>query len=84
MIEQGSGRTLDFSEAGVLFQPFRLVGILPAGLDVELWLDWPARLNGKSVVAVTISGRTVRSSADGIAVKISRCDVRANPGRPAS
>jgi hypothetical protein len=84
VLERGSGRTRDFSEGGVFFQPFRLSGILPPGVDAELFLDWPARLNGEAVVTVTISGRIVRSSADGIAVQISRCDVRANRGRSAN
>ena len=78
VLQEGSGKTRDFSEGGVFFEPLQPAGVLPAGSEVELCLDWPTRINGKAAVAVAIKGRIVRSSAEGIAVKISRCDVRAH------
>ena len=77
VLQEGSGKTRDFSDGGVFFHPFHPAGDLPAGLDVELSIDWPAAIQGDSVVKVNVYGRTVRSSPDGIAVKISRCEVRA-------
>ena|SRR5579872_7059457 len=79
VVKEGSGRTRDFSGSGVFFQTLQPVDGLAAGLDVELFVDWPSRINGKAVVTVSIVGHTVRCGADGIAVRIANCEVRAIP-----
>jgi|SRR5581483_870374 len=78
IVKEGSGKTRDFSTDGVFFQPLQTELIVPAGLDVELSVDWPAPGNQKALVMVAIFGHTVRSGPDGIAARISRCEVRAN------
>ncbi len=68
-LDQGSGRTVDFSGTGVLFQPDRR---LPSGVELELLIDWPVQIDGVTVLHAAISGRVVRSTADGTAVEIRR------------
>lgn len=74
--QEGSGKTRDFSKDGVLFVPDRP---LPPGLDVQLFIDWPARINGSPALHATISGRIVRSDPEGTAVKIACCRFRPGP-----
>jgi len=78
IFEEGLGRTRDFSESGVFFHTCQPAGSLPAGLDVELLLDWPGPMSGEAPVRVTILGRTVRVDEAGIGVRILRCDIRAS------
>ena len=82
VLKEGSGKTRDFSEGGVFFHTHQPAGSLPEGLDVELWLDWPAQINGQAVITVAIFGYTVRTAGNGIGVRISRCDFRASAPRP--
>lgn len=69
ILDQGSGRTVDFSGTGLLFQPNRK---LPSGVELELLIDWPVRIDGMTVLHAAISGRVVRSTANGTAVEIRR------------
>ncbi len=71
ILREGHGRTRDVSEGGVLFNADQA---LPPGVDVELSIDWPARLPGTPAVEATICGRVVRSNPEGIAVRITRCE----------
>ena len=64
---EGSGRTRDFSSGGIFFstnQP------LPPGNCVNLFIDWPIPLDGTCPLQLVITGKIVRSSRDGVAVKI--------------
>jgi hypothetical protein len=69
ILEQGAGRTVDFSGTGLLFQPDRN---LPSGVDLELLIDWPVRIDGETVLHAAIFGKVIRSSAEGTAVTIRR------------
>jgi hypothetical protein len=75
---QGSGKTLDFSEKGLLFQPDQR---LPRGSAVELLIDWPVRLDGTPVLHAAISGRIVRSTANRTAVRIGQFRFLPGPAR---
>lgn len=69
ILDQGSGRTVDFSGTGLLFQPERR---LPSGVELELRIDWPVRIDGMTVLHAVVSGKVVRSTAEGAAVEIRR------------
>jgi len=78
ILDQGSGRTVDFSGAGLLFQSDRK---LPTGIELELLIDWPVRLDGATVLHAAVSGRVVRSTAEGTAVTIRRFRFLPGPAR---
>ncbi|MGA3099680.1 MAG: PilZ domain-containing protein, partial [Bryobacteraceae bacterium] len=59
VLETGSGRTLDFSSGGVLFEPGRQ---LPVGLNVELSISWPVLLHNVAPLQLVVYGRIVRSN----------------------
>src|SRR5690348_8333509 len=78
---EGSGMTQDLSAGGVFF---RADQALPAGVAVELWVDWPAHVNGASFLRLTISGQIVRSAENGIGVRILHSEFLANSTMVAS
>ena len=80
ILQEGSGTTRDFSAGGVFFRADRA---LPAGFDVELFMDWPAHLNGASFLRVTIAGQIVRSTEAGVAVRIAHSQFRTDSARAA-
>ena len=67
--ETGSGQTIDVSSAGLRFMTDRL---LPPGLYVELFMDWPVLLDGRVEVQLVMSGNVVRSNGTETAVQIYR------------
>jgi hypothetical protein len=69
VLHEGSGKTCDFSRNGVFF---RADQALPKGLAVELSIDWPMLLDGVCPLQLRISGKVLRSSEAGSAVKIMR------------
>ena len=75
---QGTGRTLDLSSGGVLFETDSQ---LPAGAQwrVELFITWPVLLHGTTPLQLTISGRIIRSEDNRVAVQIARFRV-SHPG----
>ena len=79
ILQEGCGTTQDFSAEGVFFRPDRG---LPAGCDVELWMDWPVLIDGGSFLHVTISGQIVRCTESGVAVRIAHSDFRPNSAKP--
>jgi hypothetical protein len=65
--DEGSGKTRDFSSGGIFLstnQP------LPKGCHVELFINWPLLLEGTCLLQLAITGKIVRSSRDGVAVRI--------------
>jgi hypothetical protein len=52
---------------------------LPVGQQVELFLDWPAVLDGRRPLRLVIKGRALRSSARGTAVRILRYECKLRP-----
>jgi hypothetical protein len=69
VLHEGSGKTCDFSRNGVFFHANHA---LPKGLAVELSIDWPVLLDGVCPLQLRISGKVLRSSEAGTAVKIMR------------
>jgi hypothetical protein len=69
VLHEGSGKTCDFSRNGIFFHAEQA---LPTGLAVELSIDWPMLLDGVCPLQLRISGKVLRSSEAGTAVKIMR------------
>ena len=69
VLHEGSGKTCDFSRNGIFF---RADQALPKGFAVELSIDWPMLLDGVCPLQLRISGKVLRSSGAGTAVKIMR------------
>jgi c-di-GMP-binding flagellar brake protein YcgR len=86
VLETGSGRTLDFSSGGVLFEPGRQ---LPIGLNVELSISWPVLLHDVAPLQLLVCGRVVRSDGRRTAIRMVQHEFRtvgvpAEPRRPAA
>lgn len=62
----GSGKTLNISSGGVLFEADHL---LPASGPIELAMSWPFLLEGVCGLKLVMRGRIVRSDARATAVK---------------
>ncbi len=62
----GSGRTLNISSGGVLFEAD---GLMPASGPIELALNWPFLLHGSCNLKLVIRGRIVRTNNKAIAIK---------------
>src|SRR5881227_2730113 len=56
--DTGSGRTIDLSSGGILFDASRP---LPSGMNVELSINWPVLLHNVAPMQLVISGRIVRT-----------------------
>jgi hypothetical protein len=67
VVRSGSGRTLNLSSGGVLFEAN---DSLPAGSRIELIINWPLLSKDVCPLKLVIRGRVVRSDAEGIAVKM--------------
>jgi c-di-GMP-binding flagellar brake protein YcgR len=62
----GSGRTLNISSGGVLFEAD---GLMPTSGPIELALNWPFLLHGSCNLKLVMRGRIVRTSNKAIAIK---------------
>ena len=62
----GSGRTLNVSSGGVLFEA---KDPLPAGSSIEILMHWPFLLEGVCPLKLVIHGSVVRSDGKGVAVR---------------
>ena len=67
---------LDIGSGGVFL---KAQNPLPVGQQVELFLDWPAMLDGGCPLRLVIRGRVLRSSARGSAVRILRYEYKLRP-----
>jgi hypothetical protein len=65
----GAGRTLNMGSGGIFFTTEQK---LPLGRNVEVAVDWPARLDGVCALQFVASGRVVRAEKDRAAVRIER------------
>ena len=74
MIRNISGR-------GVFIQIGRT---LPIGKPLELLIDWPAKFDGKLRLRLSVSGKVIRSTADGTAVEVLGYECRFNSSREKS
>jgi PilZ domain-containing protein len=69
----GAGVTLDIGSGGVLFTTQNR---LPLGENVELSMNWPARLDGKCPLKFVATGHVIRSQETWAVVRIERYDFR--------
>lgn len=69
----GSGQTLNIGSGGILFTTEER---LPMGRQVEISVNWPARLDGTCALKFVAVGRVVRSEPGKAAVRIERYEFR--------
>ena len=69
----GSGTTLNIGSGGILFTTEER---LPVGRTVELFVNWPARLDGTCPLQFVAMGRVIRSEDRQAAVRIDRYEFR--------
>jgi len=74
----GSGRTLNMSTGGILFQP---EDALPEQVAIELILSWPFLLDRACNLNLCVHGRIVRSDARGTAVSVQQHEFRTTKRR---
>jgi c-di-GMP-binding flagellar brake protein YcgR len=73
VLETGIGRTVDLSSGGIMFDAGRP---LPAGLNVELSVSWPAMLHNTAAMQLVITGKIVRSDRQYVAVESTQHEFR--------
>ena len=73
VLETGTGRTLDLSSGGILFETDRP---LPVGLNVELSVAWPVMLHNVASMQLVISGRIVRAAGQRTAIQMTQHEFR--------
>ncbi len=73
VLESGTGRTLDLSSGGILFDAGRQ---LPAGVGVEISIAWPALLHDVAPMQLVVSGRIVRAEGFHAAVHVNQHEFR--------
>jgi hypothetical protein len=80
-VARGRGTTINLSSGGALFQSDQAVA---EGVQIELAIAWPARLNDVAGLTLHVQGRTVRTQGKCAAVKILRREFRTRPvaGQP--
>ena len=67
--KKGRGKTINISRSTVFFQPLEPV---PAGTYVELFIPWPAQLDGSIPLTLVVSGIALHSRDECIALRIIR------------
>lgn len=70
----GTGRTVNLSSNGVLFQTEGLY--LPAGTLLAVSVVWPVNLNERVGLALSVVGAVVRQHGDCVAVRIQKAEFR--------
>jgi hypothetical protein len=68
-----SGRTLNISSGGILFQ---CKNPLPVHDSIELAMKWPALLEGVRPLKLVVRGHVVRSDTQGTAVRATHYEFR--------
>jgi hypothetical protein len=71
--------TTDISSAGILVHS---ADILPIGASVELRINWPARLDGRSPLRLAVAGKVLRTAARGTVIGVVRHEFRLAPKAP--
>jgi hypothetical protein len=77
----GTGKTVNISSSGILF---RADQVLAQGVSLELDLDWPAKLDGKISMKLSVRGRIVRSDEGDhalVGLKVDRHEFRTASAR---
>lgn len=70
---QGVGTTLNVGGKGILFTTTH---VLRAGIRMEISMDWPARLDGKTALRLILQGRVMRYANGEAALLIQRHEFR--------
>jgi hypothetical protein len=73
VLDTGTGRTIDISSGGVLFDAGRH---LPEGLNVELSIMWPVLLHNVAPMQLLACGRIVRSAGRKVAIQTAQHEFR--------
>ena len=73
ILETGTGRTIDCSSGGVLFDTGRA---MPVGLDMELAIAWPVLLQTTAQLQLVVSGKIVRSLGSRTAIQMTQHEFR--------
>src|SRR5262249_967671 len=73
VLDSGTGRTVDLSSGGILFDAGRQ---LPVGLNVELSIAWPALLHNVAPMQLAVSGRIVRTHGNRTAIHMNQHEFR--------
>ncbi len=76
---QAQAVTSNISSGGVLLKSEM---ILPVGKQIQLFIDWPALLDQRCPLRLTVVGKVLRSNESGTAVGIIRYDYRIRPKTP--
>ena len=75
----GSGHSINMGSGGMLFTT---QDRLPVGRQVEISVNWPARLDGTCLLKFVAIGRVVRAEAQQAAVRIERYEFRTRRESP--
>lgn len=75
---EGTGQTVNISSNGVLFRSSD--SELTVGRQIELFINWPARLNNKCHLRLVARGRINRVLGDQVAVRIVQYEFRTAGG----
>jgi hypothetical protein len=67
VVSTGRGHTVNVSTGGLLFESEHA---LPAGMEIELAIAWPARIDNVAALKLWVTGRTVRAQGNLTAAKI--------------
>jgi hypothetical protein len=73
VLETGTGHTIDLSSGGVHFETDRP---LPAGLNVELSIAWPAMLHNMAPLQLVVAGKIVRTNGRRTAIQKNQHEFR--------
>lgn len=69
----GRGRTVKVSSSQIVFQP---ESPIPVGLEIEAYVDWPARLDNVIALRLHVHGETIQTENGYAAVRILRHEFR--------
>ena len=73
VLDTGTGRTVDVSSGGILFDAGRH---LPEGLNVELSIAWPVRLHNVAPMQLVATGKIVRADGGRVAIQTMQHEFR--------
>lgn len=77
VLDSGTGYTIDLSSGGILMDAGKH---LPAGLNIELSVSWPALLHNVAAMQLVVSGRIVRAEHTRIAIRMVQHEFRTAAG----
>ena len=73
VLDAGTGRTIDFSSGGILFDAGRH---LPEGLNIELSISWPVLLHNAAPMQLVMTGKIVRATSQNVAIQTAQHEFR--------